>query len=280
MAQLRMFLDEVEFRLGQFAGLVQHARGNHGLPQVMQEPGQPGVAQLAAIEAELAAQREHQPADRDRMHERVIVGCLQPGEADQRAGIALDRCIDLVHQIERALGIDRLAHSCFREHRDHRAAGLLADARGALQFGAHRSAARPAYIDLARLLRVYPPIGIRARDLWLIATGILDIEPLGYVDPDLCDAAVGEAVDVSRLFHRESRAPERMVQPRATQFVYVHADAQLADRYFFQHWAGHTWPAISCPLRRLPRFLEGASPSAGESRWWVCMTICGPWSAP
>ena len=57
--------------------------------------------------------------------------------------------------------------------------------------------------------------------------------------------AVGEAVDVSRLFHRESRAPERMVQPGATQFVYVHADAQLADRYFFQHWAGHTWPAIS-----------------------------------
>jgi hypothetical protein len=83
-----MRLDDGELGIGQLARLVEHLHGHRRLAQVVQQPGDSRGTRLLLVERKLPGQGNHQRADGHRMHEGVVVGGLQAGQADQGAWIA------------------------------------------------------------------------------------------------------------------------------------------------------------------------------------------------
>ena len=127
-------LDQREFLVGELARLVEHGQGDGGLAEIVQQPGQAGGAHLALVQPDLAAQRHHQRAHGHGVHVGVVVGGLQPRQADERAGVAQHRVGDLLHQAGCRGHVHCLAHAGFLEHRDHGLLGVAADLRGAPDF--------------------------------------------------------------------------------------------------------------------------------------------------
>jgi hypothetical protein len=101
----------------------------------------PSQAGLLFIEAELAWQGDHQRADGNRVHVGVIVGRLQPREADQGAGVAATELEISSTSFCAPIGVDGLAHARFPEHGHHGLLGFSADlGRAARTRRLHRDA--------------------------------------------------------------------------------------------------------------------------------------------
>lgn len=80
------------------AWLVQHLHRHGRLAQIVQQPRHASQLDLLFIEPELTGQCNHHGADSHRMHIGVVVGSLEAGQADEGAGIAGDRVLNLLHQ--------------------------------------------------------------------------------------------------------------------------------------------------------------------------------------
>jgi hypothetical protein len=61
------------------------------------------------------------------------------------------------------------------------------------------------------------------------------IQSLGDVDQHLLDAGFAYAQQILRVFEQKTRAPERMLHPRAAKFVQVHSQAELLHMDAFEH---------------------------------------------
>jgi len=78
--------------------------------------------------------------------------------------------------------------------------------------------------------------GRRARDRHTVV-GRGHVQTLGGVDPALDDRTRTQLAKVVRVAQHETRLPERMVEPRAAQFMQVHAHADVVDSDLLEHVA-------------------------------------------
>ncbi len=130
-AQLGVGLNDLEFVAGQAARFVEHRRGNHHFADIVHQPGHTGLTDLIVRHAHAFGQRNHQRADRHRVHVGVLVGGLQAGQADQRVRMAQDRIGDFLHQQLHIADIHGPAHARFGKHGHDRVSGPSADQPGA-----------------------------------------------------------------------------------------------------------------------------------------------------
>ena len=134
--------DDAELGIRQLARLVQDLQRYRRLAQVMQQAGQARRPAGVIVLAHLLGQRHHQRADRHRVHVGVVVLGLQPGQADQCAGVAEHRLGDVVNQWQAALGLQRAAQAGLGEHRAHGSPRALAQLGRMAQFFGHRGVRR------------------------------------------------------------------------------------------------------------------------------------------
>jgi len=162
------------------------------------------------------------------MHEGVVVGCFQPGQADQGARVAHHRVGNFFNQRCRRFGLDGLAHACFLEHRDNGFLAACADFCRAFHFiveGGFGNAFRWRGRNFlgGRRLQI---VDFFAR---------FDVQTLGQVDPDFPDLAFLDQGDVLRVSQNELCPPERMVEPGAAECLQVHAETNMFNGDFFEH---------------------------------------------
>lgn len=185
-------------------------------------------------------------ACRHRMHIGVVVGRLEAGQVDQRARVAGDRVGDFLHQLLGAGGVHCLAQARFVEHRYHSFFGLDADGCGQLQFAFHvrggvvvRGTRRQWQADLQRWqvfgvaeVGLELRIGLCARDR---GGARCHVHAFVGVDPALVDGCGLDAGQVLGVLQQELGAPERVLHPRAAQFVQVHAQGEMLDLDALEH---------------------------------------------
>ena len=216
----RMAAHGVEFAVGELAGLIQDVIGDHHLADVVQQAGHARLAHLLLGQAELAGQGDHQGADRHRVHIGVFVGVLQPRQTDQGIGVAQYRGGNFFHQRHHLTGIDGLAHAHLAEHGHHCGLGAGTELVRAPHLFVQRRTldhrrrghSQQAFLDLGGHLGL--TLGRATRR---------QVQALADIDPHLIDAAVADALQVLVAIHYELGFPERMLQPRTTKFVDVHA---------------------------------------------------------
>ena len=213
-----------EFLVRQGAGLVQNVRVGVDLAHVVQQPGQRCPLDLMGREAELACQRHHQGADRDRMHIGIGVGVFQAHDAEQRSGMALDRLLDLLGQCLGLLRLDGVAHACLVEHLRHRRLRLLALLAGLFDL----------FLPQARRVHRGGRRG-RCGDGLGRGGGGLHVQAPCQVDPQARNTAGLQALQIGGCFQLEATFPKTVAQPRTIQRVDIHAQAQLRGNDMFQH---------------------------------------------
>src|SRR2546430_4726300 len=82
--QPRVGLHDAPLFLGEAPFLIQDLERHARLPDVVEERRHTEIVQLQLGEAELAAQRDGEDADVDRVRERVFVVIAERGQADER----------------------------------------------------------------------------------------------------------------------------------------------------------------------------------------------------
>ncbi len=186
-----------------------------------------GFARLRLAEFELAGQRHHQRAHRHRVHEGVGVARLQAHQADQGAGVALDRVGNLVDQGQAVLVVEGLAHAGVLEHRLHGLARLGQDPPRTGQFVLERCRNLTDRLGRRRRRREHrlrQIAEIRGRQLNVVDHLHVHVPPLVGVDDHLTDGP--ELTNLILVRHLEGATPKRVLQPRAAHLVDVHANAQ------------------------------------------------------
>ncbi|MNF83686.1 hypothetical protein D3C84_660130 [compost metagenome] len=119
--------------IAQLARFIEQLDRHRHLADIVQHPRQAGFAHLGGAHSQLARERNHQRADRHRMHVGVFIGTLESRQADQGIGMAHDRIGNLRHQILGLLEIQRLAHPRIAEHRHHGLLRAIAEFARAIQ---------------------------------------------------------------------------------------------------------------------------------------------------
>ena len=236
--QPRVGAHHVEFGVGQLAGLVQNVQRHHRLADIVKQAGHAGLAAGGGTQAELARQRDHERADRDRMHVGVVVFRLEARKADKRAGVAEHRLGQLLDQRLEFLGVHGLAQAQLTEELLHRILRLPAQARRLHDLVLERGARRRHRItDHCRLgVRQRRPDRVEAsRCEGPGRCSPRDIEALGRVDPALAQPAATHRQHVSLFGDDEPGPPEGVRQPRAFERVQVHAQAQFGNVDFLEH---------------------------------------------
>ncbi len=216
-------------------GLVEDEQRDLRLAHVVEQAGHSGLADILLRGPQLACERDHQRTDRDRVQERVVVGRLEPGQAEQGHRMALDRVGDHVDDRHGLVHVLDAAHARLAEQVDDDGARFLEDARGAgelvdrrgTRFGWRRRMPRRV------LRRVGWRVGLCRVRRGRRGSGQRGIEALVRVDPDLAHGAATQAAQLLLVGHDKRAAPERVVDPRCTELVDKYADAQVGHGYAF-----------------------------------------------
>mmetsp|Transcript_1095 Transcript_1095/g.2972 ORF Transcript_1095/g.2972 Transcript_1095/m.2972 type:complete len:318 (-) Transcript_1095:2694-3647(-) len=237
VAMFRMGSHHLELFVGQRARLVQHVQRHLHLADVMQQPGQAGLADLFLRVAKLARQADHQRADGHGMHIGVVVAGLEPRQTDEGGRIAGQGLGDLLDDRQAAVGIDGLAQPGLAKHRHHGLPGPVEHLAGALDFGLQAGAGRRRRArGLRCIVRGGLGAGLGQAELkGRCSLGGHDVGALADVDPDLGDLAAAQQGQVGRIVQHELGLPERVRQPRPFQSLEVHPELDLRGGNLFQH---------------------------------------------
>ena len=229
-----MALDELELRVGQAAGLVEHLIGHLHLAEVVEQTADATLAQVFAGQPEGAPEGDHQGAHAHRVQEGVVVLVLDADEAQQRAAVAQHRAGDRLHHRLGVLEGHRLAEAHIPHHRTHDLVGLLVDLPGAVHLLAHRHTHH-------RLFRLAHRGDDLPLDLGLDLLGrhrVHVVQPAIGVDVHMLDAGFDDAAQIGLAVQLEPGPPERVGHPVTTEFIDEHTRPKPGHGDLLEHLGG------------------------------------------